>query len=797
MIFLQIERGAESMYFEKDQFDIECKVKDIVYSDSATFFRIIRASVLNDSPVEDAKSQLKNEEVIHLTIPLLDKGDVLKGRVEVQRSPRYGYYLTMVGDYQISEPTNKKELEDFLIRKIKGCGKKTARLLVEEYGMDVMTSVLKDEDSLTKLGISKGRSDKLRTAFSQHQSFDQLATFLYSMNLPMSIAVAIYDKLGNDSLNQIQQNPYMISGFDYVSFTHADIIAYALKKDPLSPNRIRAGIISFIESRMEQGDLCVKEVDIYSGLVTFLNQKGNYQTYDNDRISKALIKHTLDGLLRTQSVKKDHNNKGKAFIYLKKYYAIENRIVNSLEKLLTDFRPAIASASEIEDVLNKVETGGYLTEEERLIGVQPPKLAKLQRQAVFMALESPISVLTGGPGTGKTHTVNTVVQTLKRINPSAKIALLAPTGKAAKRMSEMTNMPSMTIHRKLNLSGFGSNEGTQTIEEDFVIADEASMVDAELFSALVSNLGDHTRVLMVGDIDQLPSIGPGLILKDLIQSKRIPVTMLTEVFRQAQNSQIVTNAHKLIDGKRTVDEDGITIDHDKGDMYFIKSVDAENLRHLILKSIERQIEGYNRDIADICVLSPMRVGGLGTVLLNEEIQARLNPPSKNKQEIVVNSDRKMIYREGDRVINLVNNMDKEVMNGETGYISSIHETVREDDKGQTFTYKAVEVTFPDVFADDKVVEYTEKELQEIELAYAISIHKSQGSEFPVVITPVHQSQERMLSRNLIYTAWTRTQDVLIIVGDEKELDKGIERVDGRNRVSLLKEKIQSRLLPID
>lgn len=781
------------MYYENDQFNLVIKVKEILYSDSATFFRIVRANVLESNALNGAKSQLKNEEVLHLTIPLLDEGDVLKTTIKVVRSDRYGYYLSVNGDYEITEPQNEKELESFLVRKIKGCGIKTAKKLIDAYGMDVMTAVQNDEEAFTKIGMSKARGEKLRDNLALYQSFDKLSSFLFTMNLPISVAVAIYDKLGADSLNQIQQNPYMITSLDYVTFRHADIIAHALKKDPLSLNRIRAGILSFIESRMNEGDLCVPEADIYKDLQLFMTRNGNYQSYDNDRISEALIKHAIAELVKLQNVKKEANKNGDIFVYLKKYQAIENRIVTSLKEMLEGFRLPIALTHEIEEAIQEMENGGDLTEDDRIVGKKAMTLAPMQRQAVFTAIENSFSVLTGGPGTGKTHTVNTIVQTLKRLKPNIKIALLAPTGKAAKRMSEMTKMPAMTIHRKMNLSGFGSENGIQNIEEDFLIVDEASMVDAELFSLLISHIGENTRVLIVGDVDQLPSIGPGLILKDLIQSKRVPVTMLTEVFRQAQGSQIVMNAHKLIQGKRTVDEEGITIDHNKGDMYFIKSVDTDHLRHLIIKSIERQMVGHNRDIADICVLSPMRVGGLGTILLNEEIQASVNPPSRKKKELVINKDRKVTFREGDRVINLVNNPDKEVMNGETGFVSSIHEVVRENESGRTATYMAVEVTFPDAFEGDKVVEYTEVELDEIELAYAISIHKSQGSEFPVVITPVHRSQARMLSRNLIYTAWTRSKDVLVIVGDEKELDRGIERVDGRNRISLLKEKLYDQL----
>lgn len=772
-----------NMYTENDEFDIVLKVKNIFYSDTETFFRIMSATIMEQKGINGVKSYLKNEETVHLTIPLVDKGDTLKARVRVGRSDRYGHHLVVIGDYEMVEPQSEKELEEFLVRKFKGVGKKTAKTLIEAYGMDVMTTMLQDKDASTKLGMTEGRVKKLKATFSQHQSFEKLNSFLFGMHLPISIAIAIYDKLGADSLNQIQQNPYLITSFDYVSFTHADIVAHALKKDPLSPNRIKAGVIAFIEARMSEGDMCVSEERLYEEFTTFLNHKGNYQAYDNDRISHSLIEHAVSSLSNAQKIVKEVNRDKETYLYLKKFYLVENKLVQSLNELMTGFRPAIALGQEIEETLSELENK------------QAP-LATLQRQAVFMALQNPFSILTGGPGTGKTHTVNTIVQTLKKINPGAKIALLAPTGLASKRMSDMTKMPAMTMHRKLNLSGFGSGEGITTIEEDFVIIDEVSMVDAELFNVLVSNISEYTRILLVGDVDQLPSIGPGLILKDLIDSKRVPVTMLTEVFRQAQNSQIVMNAHKLIKGKRTVDEDGIEIDHSKNDMFFVKSTDPEHVKHLILRSIQRQMEGYGRSIADICVLSPMRVGEIGTVVLNEEIQAMINPPHHEKNEIILNKDRKLIFREDDRVINLVNDVEKEVMNGETGYISSIHEAIHEDDNGNKKSMKVIEVTFPDAFEGDKVVEYTEGEFDNIELAYAISIHKSQGSEFPVVITPVHRTQERMLSRNLIYTAWTRAKSVLVIVGDEKQLDKGIDKIDGTDRVSLVKEKVQELLPPL-
>lgn len=762
------------MYKEHDRFNVEMKVKRIVFSDPATLFRIVQVYILSQKGENGIDPYLKGQETIHMTIPLIEEGDVMRATVVVKRSERYGYALSLIEDYEVVTPQNEKELERFLIRKVKGVGTKTARSLIKAYGMDVMSVIEKDDNAFSNIGISKGRGEKIRESLEGHQSFNRLASFLFSMNLPLSIAVAIYDSLGVDSLNQVQQNPYLIASFERVSFTHADIIAHALKKDSRSVHRVKAGIVALIEEHMSNGDMCVEESVVYQKLEYFLNVKGNYQSYENSRITMELIKQAITELGKSQVVVKDRDKSSRTYLYLKDMYSTENYIVRALKKLMTDFRPLLATPEQVE---------------ETLVANQALNLAPLQRQAVTMALNSPLSILTGGPGTGKTHTVNAIVQILKQLKPDAKIALLAPTGKAAKRMSEMTKMSAMTIHRKLNLSGFGSTEGTTPIEEDFVIVDEVSMVDAELFKALVANVSETTRILLVGDVDQLPSIGPGLILKDLIQSKRIPLTMLKEVFRQAQDSQIVMNAHRLIKGLDTQDEDGLSIDHTKGDMYFVESTEKSHLKRLIIRSIERQMEAHNRKIDDICVLSPMRVGDLGTIALNQDIQALVNPQDGTKGEMVYKRDYAMTFREGDRVINLVNNVDKDVMNGETGFITKIATFIHTDDNGRTVSKEKVEVTYPDVFTGDKVVDYTGEELGDIELAYAMSIHKSQGSEFPVVITPVHQTQSRMLSRNLIYTAWTRAKDVLVVIGDKQELDKGIARVEGTERVSLVKEKL--------
>jgi len=775
-------------YNENSQFKVEFKIKKILFSDPETFFKVAKVGIVSQKPIGGHKSSLNVDETAQFVIPLIDEGDIITSTVTVIKSDAYGYSLKVGEDYEVTEPQNQKEMVKFIKRKIKGVGVKTAQKMVDYFGMDII-ELAQNEGTLENIGIKGAKAERIRNELAIHRSFDQLSSFLYTMNLPIGLAITIYNKLGSDSLNQIQKNPYIITDFDRVSFKQADVIAFSLRKDPLSIQRIESAITSMIEWYSNQGDICINESLVYKYIQRFLKHFGGYQSYENDKVSHELIEHALKNLLKSRKVINETDKNNDTFLYLKHWYQIEENIVRKLIDIIHDFRIPLIQKSDIEKSLKELSSESRLSEEDKLMGKKPMMLADTQREAVYMALTNNISILTGGPGTGKTHTVNTIVNVLKEVDPTKKISLLAPTGKASKRMSEMTKMSAMTIHRKLKLSGYGSSEGIQKIEDDFVIIDEFSMVDAELANTLLSNLGENTHVLFVGDVNQLPSIGPGLVLKDFIESGKIPVTELTEVFRQAQDSQIVMNAHKIMQGKRTIDKDGLVFDHKKGDMYFIEAHEVEHVKGLIMKSIERQMTAYHRPIADICVLSPMRVGSLGINELNQEIQERFNPASDKKSECQHRNKNNILFRENDRVINLVNNLDKDVMNGETGYVSSIFTRMDEKEDGSKDTIEVIEVTFPDELEGDKVIEYTPGEKEDIELAYAISIHKSQGSEFPVVITPIHYSQSKMLSRNLIYTGWTRAKDVLIAIGDKKDLDRGIEKIEGVNRVSLLKEKI--------
>lgn len=773
------------MYTVNDIYDIEFKVKKVVFSNPDTHFRIMTVSVLKQECTnKEVDPYLKKEETIQISLPVVEIGDVIRTTIAVRRNPKYGYFLESTTTPIIIMPESIKEMNKFLIRKLKGVGERTAEKLTSEYGMDVLSVIEQDEDAFTRIGISKARGEKVRLQVLAHQSFDKLSAFLYGMGIPMATIAAIYDKLGGESLHSIQLNPYSITEVENVPFIYADTIASRLKKDPLSPNRIESAIVQFIHHKMEAGDLCVQRDVLFKGLIPFLDQYGSYKTSLNENITNKMVEGGLKSLLKANIARTDTDKSGDTYIYLKHFYEVENHLVATMSQLLSGYRPPLASKQEVANYLKEMEENGR----------SGNVLATKQREAIFMAIENNLSILTGGPGTGKTHTLNTVVKVLKGVNPTAKIALLAPTGKAAKRMSEMTHLPAMTIHRKLSMSGFGSGEGITPIEEHFVVVDEVSMVDAELFDTLISNLSPHTRVLLVGDVDQLPSIGPGLILKDLINSNRIKVTMLNQVFRQAQDSQIIMNAHRLIAGKTTQSVDGIKIDNTKGDMYFVEAVDELEVRHKILQSFVKQVRKYKHPLSDVVILSPMKIGPLGSNSLNEAIQSIVNPRRQGVNEMEIHKDEVLLFREGDRVINLTNDTEKGIANGETGTVDKIYTMIHEDEKGTISSKETMEVVFPDEMTGEKVIMYTEDDIESIELAYAISIHKSQGSEFPVVVTPIHDLHARMLNRNLIYTAWTRAKDTLIVIGSGESLDKASTKVEGINRVSLIKEKLQDSII---
>lgn len=513
---------------------------------------------------------------------------------------------------------------------------------------------------------------------------------------------------------------------------------------------------------------------------------GTFEEADNARITDKAIQHELSTLKVDWVLETPTNKAGHRMVYFRNTLQVEERIISGLAQFLVDHRLPFAHASDVPDYLTALGRGDFLTDEQKRLGVTPFVPAEEQRAAIEMALTHPLSILTGGPGTGKTTVVNAIVQGIEYLKPGASIAMLAPTGKAAKRMSEITNREAMTIHRKLNMQKEADDEQLVEIEEDYVIVDESSMVDSYLFSTLINNVSERTTVLLVGDVDQLPSVGSGAILRDLIESDVVPTTRLKKVFRQAESSPIVSNAYKLNRGESVstmaFEKKSQMLFYDLGNESIIQDKIVNTVAHIATK----------RPLSDIAVLTPMRKGMLGVHELNKHIQARVNPQNGKKAELKLNGKLELYLRDGDRVMQIVNDNEKGVANGETGIVDSIYEDVVELDNGSTRATTCVDVVIEDAKEGERTITYNASEAREqLELAYAMTIHKSQGSEYGTVIIPFVKQHQFMLKRNLVYTAWTRAKELVINIGQKEWIEYAAQHNENVLRISQVKDKLRA------
>ena len=745
--------------------DITFKVKRINYRNQENRYTIARAVVLKES----LGLKISKEVTIKGNFPVIFEGDEFKGRAKYLLDDCYGHYFQLIEAPQVVNPENEKALAEFIKKRVKRLGLKTAKSIVDSFGLDSLRIIKEEYMALTSIkGISEKKAKKIHDELIAHESFENLVVFIQSMGIESNIAVLIYDKYGEMSISRIKLNPYCICNDNIsrnIPFKYAEKLAFNLNKSPISIERIKVGILEYIEYRINSyGDLCVHNEMIYEELEKFLQRFGFFKDVI---IPENIITKALEELKQETKIVFEASHNGQVYVYKKLWNIIENKIVGDLKKILTEFIPPFCERKEIDKFISDYESK-YFT------------LDIKQKEAVYMALLNGISILTGSPGTGKTQTTNTIVQCIKSIKPNARILLLAPTGKASNRMTELTNMEASTIHRGLKLHCFNPGAEVEPLFADFIVIDESSMIDAYIFHKLLSSIEDGTRILFVGDVDQLPSVGAGLILRDMIDSLVIPTTKLSKIFRQAENSDIVKNAHKIIAGKTSKVENGLDIKNKPNTNFiFWKDENTSNIRKKIIRSIDRLIDFYKYKPFDICILTPMRIGDLGTDELNNILQEKLNPPAYDKPEFEINAITK--FRLGDKVMQTQNNYDLNVFNGDVGVISKIYSEIE----------NGVEVFMIDVEYDKKTVSYTEVQFYELELAYAMTIHKSQGSEFKAVIMPIHMSQEQLLNRNIVYTGITRAKEMLIIIGDDNALDYAIEHIEICNRISRLKEKIMN------
>lgn len=661
--------------------------------------------------------------------------------------PKYGTQF-QVTSYQETKPATLTGIEKYLgSGLIKGIGPVNAKRIVTHFGLETLEIIETQIDRLIEVpGIGKKRVTMIRQAWETQKAIKEVMVFLQSHGVSTTYAVKIFKQYGAAAIAIVSENPYQLATDIYgIGFITADAIARNLGIAPNSEFRYRAGIVHTLGEAAEDGHCFLPHAELVLQTKERL-KLADYQP-DEQTIATLIFQMGMEDQLTVQG-----NRQHQFICYQKPFYIAEENLAKQLQSLL--LHPLEVDGNRVSNWLDRYAQATNTV------------LSEAQQQAVQLAARERILILTGGPGTGKTFTTRTIVALWKAMGKS--IALAAPTGRAAQRLGEMTGMEAKTIHRLLEFDpktmGFKRNQDNPIAAKAIVI-DEASMLDLFLAYSLIKAIPSDAQLLVVGDIDQLPSVGPGNVLRDLIDSNRIPVVRLNQVFRQAQSSAIVTNAHRINQGQYPKLES--VSPSPQSDCLWWGAPEPEHgvqaISDLLVDLIPKW--GFN-PMTEVQVLCPMTRGVIGTRNLNGVLQQLLNPASPEKAEVVRGG---VTFRVGDRVIQQVNDYNREVFNGDLGTIVAI------DSEEQEATIQF----------DQRLVNYDWADLNEIALAWSISIHKSQGSEYPVVIVPLYMTHFLMLSRNLFYTALTRAKRLAVIVGAPKAIGLAVRQVKDKERYTLL------------
>ena len=674
----------------------------------------------------------------------------LEGRFTIH--PKYGEQFS-VSSYEEMMPEGADAILEFLSAgNIRGIGPKMARQIVDVFGDETLNVIEETPEKLLMIsGIGAKTLSKISESFGESREFANTAIELRELGIEMNEAVKVYKLYGKDSVRIVSENPYILAeDIRGINFNRADSIAAKLGMEPESSVRIESGIRYMLRSWAASGSTLMPENYLIEKTAEFLDVM-------MDNVRDSLKDMVFAGELEEDSINET------AVIYLYGYYHAEQRVAHELIKLRNaDLRPVPLQADNFLDAVG--EAGGEV------------ELSTEQKRAILECLANNITIITGGPGTGKTTIINTLVRLFDFAGLT--VALAAPTGRAAKRMEEASGKPAMTIHRMLEFVwseeedalNFGRNE-ENPLEEDVIIVDEASMIDLMLMDGLLNAVKEGTRLIFTGDADQLPPVGAGNVLRDMIASECIPVIRLREIFRQAEGSGIVTNSHLINSGEYPEQQSG-------NDFYIISKAGETSVSNTIRELVGGRIESgfdFVHSAGDIQILTPTKRGMLGAPSLNAMLQEVINPPEEGKAELKVGN---VTFREGDKVMQLRNNYGAE---WRTDYFTAEGEGVFNGDMGTVESIDAGDRTMT-VRMDDRIINYAGDMLEEIDLAYAITVHKSQGSEFPVVVIPVLNFPPMLMTRNLLYTAVTRGKKLVIIVGDPARLRSMIDnnRADGRH-----------------
>lgn len=697
-------------------------------------------------------------------LPAVNRGRAYSFRGIWKNHPTYGEQFSFT-EYQEEMPSTHEGIEGFLSSGVlKGIGRKTAAAIVKKFGEATFDVIENEPHRLTEVnGIGEKKSAAISEAFLAHKEFAQISLFFQQFNIAPVYAMKLYKVYGADTIQAVSENPYqLVDDVFGIGFKKADKIAEKMGIDKHSEHRIRSGIKYVLWVYVNDGHTYVPQ-KLFCESAAELMDIGSEQVYD------ILIQLAFEGEVHIEIME------GRAVVFAMPYFLAEQNVCKGLISLNNS--PLKPIRSNVEQLINatEVETGIILSEN--------------QKYAVKSSLQNGVSVITGGPGTGKTTIINTIIKILEYNDFSTAIA--APTGRAAKRITETSGYEASTIHRLLDYyysegedsMRFGKNS-EDPLNYDAVIIDEASMVDILLMNGLINALKPGTRLIVVGDADQLPSVGAGNVLRDMIDSEVINSVKLTEIYRQAKESLIVVNAHKIHKGEYPECNE-----RDKDFFLLRKKSEKEMLETIKALCVKRLPEYYQGcdAIRDMQVLTPVRRGLLGSINLNKELQHVLNPPSEGLEEKII-GDR--IFREQDKVMQIRNNYQLEwkrlddftegqgVFNGDVGFIQHIDKEFNE-------------ITV--VFDDNRHVIYDFSQLDELELAYSITVHKSQGSEFPIVIMPVSWFPPILATRNLLYTAVSRGKKVVILVGSENRMHAMVDNNRITERYSGLAVRLKAFL----
>ena len=713
------------------------------------------------------------------TFPYISEGDFIEASGRDVEHPIYGDQI-QVKSYELKAPEDTASMERYLgSGAIRGVGTALAARIVRRFKADTFRIIEEEPERLAEV---KGISEKMAQAISEQmeskKEMRQAMMFLQEYGISMSLALKIYNEYGSRMYSIIKENPYRLADdIQGVGFKMADEIAQKVGIFTDSDFRIRSGIYYTLLQSVANGHTYLPQEELLASASELLHVDPavmEKHLTDLQMEKKIVVKVNEEKLLKPEE---DDSTPASRHVYASQYYYTELNTARMLHDLnLRGTEPE----AEIRKKLEKI------CEEER---IEPDEL---QIRAVVEAVNSGLLIITGGPGTGKTTTINTIIRYFEQ--EEMEILLAAPTGRAAKRMTEATGYEARTIHRLLELTGVPSDDKDTSgmhferneenpLDADAIIIDEMSMVDIYLMHALLRAVNPGTRLILVGDTNQLPSVGPGNVLRDLIASGAFDVVQLTRIFRQAAESDIIVNAHRINDGER------IPLGKRSKDFLFIRREQPDAIISAMLTLVREKLPNYvHADMFDIQIMTPMRKGALGVERLNTILQSFLNPKDPSKPEKEVGGT---IYRVGDKVMQIKNNYQIEwetrnrygipvdsgagVFNGDIGIIREIN----------TF---AEELTVE--FDEGKMVDYSFKQLEELELAYAITIHKSQGSEYPAVVIPVYSGPRMLMTRNLIYTAVTRARACVCLVGIPEMLQAMVDNEVEQRRYTGLKIRIQ-------